>query len=120
MNIFLYRNHSVKSRSQTIIFPVYLCQQKKICGIRKNLKVYMTVTRRADCPLPGCCKAAGVNFRDRLLHILTHIHDYDNDYSKDLPELLPHNRNQRTPQNFMLTPNVFNFFEIKSSKTLLI
>ena len=39
--------------------------------------------------LLGCCKAAGVDFRDWLIHVLTHIHDYDNDYSKDLAELLP-------------------------------
>ncbi len=41
--------------------------------------------------LLGCCKAAGVNFRDWMVHVLTHIHDYDNDYSKDLAELLPRN-----------------------------
>lgn len=39
--------------------------------------------------LLGCCKAAGVDFRDWLIHVFTHIHDYDNDYSKDLAELLP-------------------------------
>jgi hypothetical protein len=39
--------------------------------------------------LLGCCKAAEVNFRDRLIHVLNHIHEYDNDYSKDLAELLP-------------------------------
>ena len=41
--------------------------------------------------LLGCCKAAGVNFRDWMVHVLSHIHDYDNDYSKDLAELLPRN-----------------------------
>lgn len=41
--------------------------------------------------LLGCCKAAQVNFRDWMVHVLTHIHDYDNDYSKDLAELLPRN-----------------------------
>lgn len=39
--------------------------------------------------LLGCCKAAGVDFREWLIHALTHIHDYDNDYSRDLAELLP-------------------------------
>lgn len=41
--------------------------------------------------LLGCCKATGVNFRDWMVHVLSHIHDYDNDYSKDLAELLPRN-----------------------------
>jgi hypothetical protein len=39
----------------------------------------------------GCCKAAGVNFRDWLVFFLNNIHQYDDDYSKDLAELLPHN-----------------------------
>ena len=39
----------------------------------------------------GCCKAAGVNFRDWLVFFLNNIHRYDDDYSKDLAELLPHN-----------------------------
>jgi hypothetical protein len=39
--------------------------------------------------LLGCCKAAEVNFRDWLIHVLNHIHEYDNDYGKDLAELLP-------------------------------
>jgi hypothetical protein len=39
--------------------------------------------------LLGCCKAAEVNYRDWLVYILDHIHDYDSDYSKDLAELLP-------------------------------
>lgn len=39
--------------------------------------------------LLGCCKAAGVDFRGWMIHVLTHIHDYDNDYSRDLAELLP-------------------------------
>jgi transposase len=45
--------------------------------------------------LLGCCKAADVNFRDWMVYVLSHIHDYDTDYSKDLAELLPHNWNQR-------------------------
>lgn len=39
----------------------------------------------------GCCKAAGVNFRDWMMYFLNNVHDYDNDYGKDLAELLPHN-----------------------------
>ena len=39
----------------------------------------------------GCCKTAGVNFRDWLVYFLENIHRYDQDYSKDLAELLPHN-----------------------------
>lgn len=39
--------------------------------------------------LLGCCKSAGVDFRGWMIHVLTHIHDYDNDYSRDLAELLP-------------------------------
>jgi transposase len=41
--------------------------------------------------LLGTCKAMSVNFRDWLVYVLSHIHDYDNDYSKDLAELLPNN-----------------------------
>lgn len=41
--------------------------------------------------LLGCCKAAGVNFRDWMVYVLSHIHDYDNDYSMELAELLPRN-----------------------------
>lgn len=41
--------------------------------------------------LLGCCKAADVDFRDWLMHVLNHIHDYDNDYTLDLAELLPSN-----------------------------
>ena len=41
--------------------------------------------------LLGCCKALNVNFRDWMVYVLRHIHDYDNDYSKDLAELLPNN-----------------------------
>lgn len=41
--------------------------------------------------LLGCCKAVDANFRDWMIHVLNHIHDYDTDYSKDLAELLPHN-----------------------------
>ena len=39
----------------------------------------------------GCCKAAGVNFRDWLIFFLENVHRYDEDYSKDLADLLPHN-----------------------------
>jgi hypothetical protein len=39
--------------------------------------------------LLGCCKAAEVNYRDWLVDVLDHIHDYDTYYSKDLAELLP-------------------------------
>jgi len=39
----------------------------------------------------GCCKAAGVNFRDWMMYFLNNVHGYDNDYGKDLAELLPHN-----------------------------
>jgi transposase len=39
----------------------------------------------------GCCKAAGVNFRDWMVYFLNNVHRYDNDYGKDLAELLPHN-----------------------------
>lgn len=41
--------------------------------------------------LLGCCKAAGVNFRDWMVYVLSHIHDYDTDYSRDLAGLLPRN-----------------------------
>ncbi len=44
--------------------------------------------------LLGCCKAADVNFRNWMVYVLSHIHDYDTDYSKDLVELLPYNWNQ--------------------------
>ncbi|GHT71737.1 IS66 family transposase [Bacteroidia bacterium] len=37
----------------------------------------------------GCCKEAGVNFRQWLVYVLDNIHSFDNDYSKDLAELLP-------------------------------
>lgn len=40
--------------------------------------------------LLGCCKAVDANFRDWMLYVLSHIHDYDTDYTKDLAELLPH------------------------------
>jgi transposase len=39
--------------------------------------------------LLGCCKAAEVNFRDWLIYVLNHIHEYDDDYNRDLSELLP-------------------------------
>lgn len=45
--------------------------------------------------LLGCCKAVDANFRDWMLYVLSHIHDYDIDYTKDLAELLPHNWMQR-------------------------
>ena len=37
------------------------------------------------------------NFRDWLVYVLSHIHDYDNDndYSKDMAILLPNNRAQK-------------------------
>jgi hypothetical protein len=41
--------------------------------------------------LLGCCKASDVNFRDWMVYVLSHIHDYDEDYNKDLAELLPGN-----------------------------
>ena len=41
--------------------------------------------------LLGCCKAADVNFRDWMVYVLSHIHDYDEDYTRDLAELLPGN-----------------------------
>ena len=41
--------------------------------------------------LLGCCKAADVNFRDWMVYVLSHIHDYDEDYTMDLAELLPLN-----------------------------
>lgn len=41
--------------------------------------------------LLGCCKAVNVNFRDWMVYVLSHIHDYDEDYTKDLAELLPLN-----------------------------
>jgi hypothetical protein len=44
--------------------------------------------------LLGCCKTAEVNFRDWLVHVLNHVHHYDNDYTKDLAELLPENVKQ--------------------------
>ena len=46
--------------------------------------------------LLGCCKALNVNFRDWMVYVLSHIHDYDNDYSKDLAELLPNNWAKKT------------------------
>lgn len=42
--------------------------------------------------LMGCCKAAGVNFREWLTYILNNIHSCDKDYNRDLAELLPNNR----------------------------
>jgi len=39
--------------------------------------------------LLGCCKAAGVNFREWFMYVLNHIHEYDDDYSKDLEDFLP-------------------------------
>lgn len=48
--------------------------------------------------LMGCCKAGEVNFREWLAHVLENIHDYDKDYSKDLAELLPHNRKSQSSQ----------------------
>lgn len=47
--------------------------------------------------LLGSCKAAGVNFREWLLYVLSHIHDYDNDYSLDLAELLPKSWKEKNP-----------------------
>jgi transposase len=60
--------------------------------------------------LLGCCKAADVNFRDRMVYTLSHIHDYDNDYSKDLAELLPHNRNQGNSQKIYIDSECFQRF----------
>jgi transposase len=60
--------------------------------------------------LLGCCKAAGVNFREWMVYTLSHIHDYDNDYSKDLAELLPHNRNQRNSQKLYIDSECFQRF----------
>jgi len=48
--------------------------------------------------LLGCCKTADVNYREWMVYVLSHIHDYDTDYSKDLAELLPHNY-KKTPEN---------------------
>lgn len=45
--------------------------------------------------LLGCCKAANINFRDWMVYVLSHIHDYDEDYTMDLAELLPANWLQR-------------------------
>jgi transposase len=45
--------------------------------------------------LLGCCKAADVNFRDWMVYVLSHIHDYDEDYTRDLAELLPGNYSRR-------------------------
>lgn len=45
--------------------------------------------------LLGCCKAADVNFRDWMVYVLSHIHDYDEDYTMDLAELLPLNYLQK-------------------------
>jgi Transposase and inactivated derivatives len=39
--------------------------------------------------LLGCCKAADVNFKEWMIDVLNHIHEYDNDYNRDLIELLP-------------------------------
>jgi len=39
--------------------------------------------------LLGCCKTEGVNFREWLIYVLNHIHEYDEDYSKDLADFLP-------------------------------
>ena len=41
--------------------------------------------------LLGCAKAADVNFKEWLIDILNHIHEYDDDYDRDLMELLPAN-----------------------------
>lgn len=41
--------------------------------------------------LLGCCKAVDANFREWMVYVLSHIHDYDTDYSKELAELFPHN-----------------------------
>ncbi len=46
--------------------------------------------------LLGCCKAADVNFRDWMVYVLSHIHDYDEDYTMDLAELLPLNHLRKT------------------------
>lgn len=48
--------------------------------------------------LLGCCKAVEANFREWMVDVLTHIHEYDNDYSKDLAELLPHNYKKRSSE----------------------
>lgn len=47
--------------------------------------------------LLGCCKTADVNYRQWLVEVLNHIHDYDNDYSRDLAELLPKNWKEKNP-----------------------
>ena len=41
--------------------------------------------------LMGCCKSAGVDFRNWMIYFLDHVHDYDEDYTKDIAELLPDN-----------------------------
>lgn len=41
--------------------------------------------------LMGCCKSAGVDFRNWMIYFLDHVHDYDEDYSRDIAELLPDN-----------------------------
>ena len=47
----------------------------------------------------GCCKAAGVNYREWMIFFLNNVHNYDNDYSKDLAELLPHNFKLQNPNS---------------------
>ena len=41
--------------------------------------------------LMGCCKVTGVDFKKKVLHFLSYIHEYSNDYTRNLAELLPHN-----------------------------
>jgi hypothetical protein len=48
--------------------------------------------------LLGCCKAAEANFRQWLMYVLNHIHDYDRDYGKDLAELFPDVWKKRSSQ----------------------
>jgi len=45
-----------------------------------------------------------------MVYTLSHIHDYDNDYSKDLAELLPHNRNQGNSQKIYIDSECFQRF----------
>ena len=58
--------------------------------------------------LLGCCKAADVNFRDWMVYVLSHIHDYDQDYTMDLAELLPLNHLRKISSLFIRQSTTFS------------
>jgi hypothetical protein len=75
----------------------YLCIRPLASG-RKNYLFCgnhdATEDAAAMYSLLGCCKAVDANFRNWMIYVLSHIHDYYTDYSKDLAEFFALARGQ--------------------------